>query len=52
MWRIGHTVPVNVYDGNRPVCQCHTVLDAKLIVEAVNKLLESAVDKSIAEDQQ
>jgi len=37
LWRIGRNVPINVYDGDRPVCQCQTALDAKLIVEAVNK---------------
>jgi hypothetical protein len=36
-WRVGERVPVNVYDDDdRPVCQCHTALDAKLIVKAVN----------------
>jgi len=35
-WRTGRNVLVNVYDGDRPVCQCHTVADAKLIVRAVN----------------
>jgi len=38
LWRVGTKVPINVYEGNRPVCQCHTALDARLIVEAVNKL--------------
>lgn len=37
-WRIGKKVPINVYEGDRPVCQCHTMADAKLIVEAVNRL--------------
>lgn len=35
-WRIGKKVPINVYDGDRPVCQCQTAEDAKLIVIAVN----------------
>jgi len=38
VWRVGRNVPINVYEGDRPICQCHTALDAKLIVEAVNKL--------------
>ena len=38
-WRQGHKVPVNVYAGDRPVCQCHAVEDAKLIVAAVNDYL-------------
>ena len=40
VWRVGNQVPVNVYDGNRPVCQCHDARDAALIVQAVNELLE------------
>lgn len=35
-WRIGRKVPINIYDGDRPVCQCHTVEDAKRIVRGVN----------------
>jgi hypothetical protein len=39
IWRVGRKVPINVYDGgpsDRPVCQCHTEEDARLIVNAVN----------------
>jgi hypothetical protein len=35
-WRIGTKVPINVYEGDRPICQCHTVSDAKRIVAAMN----------------
>lgn len=35
-WRVGTRVPINIYAGDRPICQCHTALDAKLIVKAVN----------------
>lgn len=35
-WRIGQHVPINVYDGDRPVCQCHTAIDAQKIVRSVN----------------
>ena len=35
-WRIGKTVQINIYEGDRPICQCHTVTDAKRIVAAVN----------------
>lgn len=35
-WRVGQQVPINVYDGDRPVCQCHTAFDAKRIVDSVN----------------
>jgi len=40
-WRTGTRVPINVYEGERPICQCQTAMDAKLIVLAVNSLLES-----------
>jgi hypothetical protein len=36
LWRVGSKVPINVYEGDRPVCQCQTAIDAKRIVEAVN----------------
>jgi hypothetical protein len=42
-WRTGKKVPINVYDNDRPVCQCQTAMDAKLIVRAVNKLLDEDV---------
>ena len=35
-WRVGSKVPINVYEGDRPVCQCHTVTDARRIVSAMN----------------
>lgn len=38
LYRVGATIPINVYDGDRPVCQCHTECDAKEIVRAVNAL--------------
>lgn len=37
-WRVGRKVPINIYDENdTPICQCHTVEDARLIVAAVNQ---------------
>jgi len=36
-WRVGSRVPINVYDGDRPVCQCQTAIDAKMIVAAINE---------------
>jgi hypothetical protein len=35
-WRVGHKVPINVYEGDRPVCQCQTAEHARRIVEAMN----------------
>ncbi len=32
-------VPINVYEGDRPVCQCHNEQDAKRIVDAMNAML-------------
>lgn len=40
MWRQGRHVLINIYDGDRPVCQCHNESDAALIVEAVNRMAE------------
>jgi hypothetical protein len=58
-WRVGKTFPINVYEDDessglatlsRPICQCHTALDAKRIVEAVNDSDADARDwKQIAE---
>ena len=36
LWRVGSNIPINVYEGDRPVCQCHTLEDAKRIVAAIN----------------
>lgn len=30
-------MPINIYEGDRPICQCHNEADAALIVEAVNR---------------
>ncbi len=35
-WRTGHRVPLNVYEGDRPICQGHNEEDAARIVTAVN----------------
>jgi len=40
LWRIGTKIPINVYDGDRPVCQAQTAADARLIVGAVNEHLK------------
>jgi hypothetical protein len=37
LWRVGLKVPINVYEGDRPVCQCHTAEDAQRIVSAMNR---------------
>ena len=35
-WKVGSRVGLNVYDGDRPVCQCHNAEDAANIVAAMN----------------
>ncbi len=37
-WRVGSKVPLNVYEGDRPVCQCHTEEDAARLVKAMNAI--------------
>jgi hypothetical protein len=52
-WRVGTKIPINVYDGDTPVCQCQTVEYAKLIVESVNFCLKAEADwRQIAESEQ
>jgi hypothetical protein len=36
-WHVGSKIYINVYEGDRLVCQCHTAADANRIVEAMNK---------------
>ncbi len=36
-WRVGSKVPLNIYEGDRPVCQCHIEFDAQRIVRAMNR---------------
>jgi hypothetical protein len=35
-WRVGGKVPLNVYEGDRPMFQCHTPEDAARVVELLN----------------
>jgi hypothetical protein len=39
-WRTGTKVKLNVYDGDRPVCQCHSQVDAERIIRAINSAPE------------
>jgi hypothetical protein len=51
-WRVGRKVRINVYCGDRPVCQCHNELDAREIVDGMNstaerrRLLSEAIEKN------
>ena len=47
-WRVGTKMPINVYEGDRPVCQCHTAIDAKRIVAAMNSYATSEALKKLA----
>ncbi len=38
--RVGFKIKLNVYLGDRPLCQCHSEADAALIVTALNGLGE------------
>lgn len=46
MWRVGTKIPINVYDNDRPVCQCQTAADAALVVRAVNRVIKQAAHLS------
>lgn len=35
-WRVGTKVPINVYEGDKPVCQCQTPEYAARIVSVMN----------------
>src|SRR5438067_1415100 len=35
-WRVGKSYPINVYEDDRPICQCHTAVDAQRLVAAMN----------------
>ena len=43
-WRVGHKVPLNVYEGDRPVCQCHNTEDAARIALAMNEIRRLRAD--------
>lgn len=45
-WRVGGKVPLNVYEGDRPMFQCHTPEDAERIVSL---LTENANLKALAD---
>lgn len=42
-WRQGTKVKLNIYEGNRSVCQCHRAKDAARIVDAVNALRHPSI---------
>jgi hypothetical protein len=41
-WRVGSKVKLNVYEADRPVCQCHSFIDAHAIVAAMNRFAAQA----------
>jgi hypothetical protein len=46
-WRTGGKIPLNVYEGDRPMFQCHTPEDAGRIVAMLNQV-DRAVGDSLA----
>jgi len=50
-WRVGSKIPLNVYEGDRPVCQCHSEEDARRIVAAMNASAGEGVSLIAAERQ-
>lgn len=49
LWRVGTKVQLNVYEGDRPVCQCHNAEDAKRIVEAMQPMNQNSVARELEE---
>lgn len=49
-WRVGGKVPLNVYQGDRPMFQCHTPEDAAMVVAKLNS--HDAQAQRIAELEQ
>lgn len=47
-WRVGGKVPLNVYEGDRPMFQCHTPEDAARIVAALNAIPYKALFEALA----
>jgi hypothetical protein len=52
VWRVGGKVPLNVYEGDRAVCQCHSAGDAGRIVEAMNAPGNTAIPSRDPRDEQ
>lgn len=50
IWRVGRKVPINVYDGDRPVCQCHNAEDAALIVAAMERDAKLAAARELVRE--
>lgn len=46
-WRVGGKIPLNVYENDRPMFQCHTPEDAARIVGMLNAAERAFPDKGI-----
>lgn len=44
-WSVGGKVPLNVYENDRPMFQCHTPEDAERIVSLLNENANLKRDK-------
>ncbi len=57
-WRVGSKVALNVYEGDRPMFQCHTPEEARRVVGLLSAVydlqrkLKRATDAIIAAEQQ
>ena len=49
IWRVGGKVPLNVYEGDKPMFQCHTPEDAARIVALLNGDAVREVGRKLAE---
>lgn len=49
LWRVGSKVKINVYEGDRPVCQCHSEIDAARIVVAMNNKYMTDAERKLLE---
>ena len=37
MWRVGKKIKINVYEDDKPICQCHDAETALHIVQVMNR---------------
>lgn len=44
-WRVGGKINLNLYEGDRPVCQCHNPTDPARLADAMNRIEELTADR-------
>lgn len=45
-WRVGGKVPLNVYKGDRPIFQAHSIEDAREVVDGMNAATQQAAEQA------